>query len=287
MPRGFRGNALPGRVAMTALLALGWADVPNAGQPGGSPAGPGVDDLVPRILARLEIDQEALRGFSYLESSITEKRDGHGDLRSHDIDTSEVFFVEGRRMKRPAPSGTRMDPGVAPDAPAVEDREPPLDIRDLASCFHFYAIGTETLHGDPALRMDFTAIKGCLKGTGRTRRILGNLSGSLWVDPEGFELLRLEGRLQQPVTFGLGLLGKVNRFDVELQREAVAPGVYATTYVTYRATGRIFLARSFDRRSVRARSHFSPVSVEQLSAITSSPSQPPASDRDPHLRSRS
>jgi len=267
------------RRAAAILAAASWCGAACGAQEGA--------DLLPRLVGRLERDRAALNGYSYLESVFVEKRDGDGALRSHSSSTSEVTFREGHLLRRPAAAGAGATAAGPDPSPPAEEDDGALDIRSLAACVRLYPIGTETIGGAERLRIAFTAVDGCLKGTGRVARILGHLTGDLWLDTEGGEVVRLEGRLQSPVSFGLGLLGRVETFDVELTREPVGPGVYATTHLAYRATGRIFLARPFDRREIRFRSGFAPIDAGRLSALTSTPSPPPPSDPDRRPRDRS
>ncbi len=268
------------RSIVMATLALA---APGQG-PLAEPVGTG-ESLLPRILARLESDIDALQSFSFREASQVERRSRTGEIRSREEELSEVFYQDGHRMRRTLAG----DPETTTPTPAAKaNREPSFNLNELAACFTFSPAAAVRLADRPALRLDFAARPGCLLSPGRVaRRILGNLSGRLWVDPDGYELLRLEGNLRSPVTFGFGLLGKVDTFDLEVEREAVSPGVFAMTRIEYHARGRRFPARRFDLLNKRDRSSFQLISGDTLSGTPTSPSQPPASDQDPSLRNRS
>jgi hypothetical protein len=267
------------RAIVLATLAL-------ALQGPGPSADPAVtgEPLLPRIVSRLQSDIEALKHFSFREELQVESRSRTGELRSREQEMSEIFHQDGRRMRRVV-AGDRESPATPPAAEA--DRTPSLDLKDLASCFDFTPATHEMLVDRPALRLEFAARPGCLQAPGRAARILGNLDGRLWIDPEGFELLRIEGHLRSPVTFGFGLLGKVETFDLEVEREAVSPGVFAMTRLEYHARGRVFPARRFDLRNRRDRSSFQQITGETLSSTTTTPSPRRSSDRDRRRRNRS
>jgi len=271
-------NSLAKAIALAALLLAGVAPDSTAGIPGGA------DSLLPRIVSRLESDIDALELFSYRERSEIERRSRTGEVSSREQRLSEIYHQDGQRMRR-----TLVEGADTPDAPppAQTDGEPSLDLEDLASCFNFSQGISEPLADRIALRLDFSAIPDCLQAPGRAARILGNLDGRIWIDSEGYDLLRIEGHLRSPVTFGFGVLGKVETFDLEVEREAVSPGVFAMTRLEYHAKGRIFPLRRFDLRTRRVRSSFEPLPGDALSSSTTTPSPRRSSDPDQHLRTRS
>ncbi|HET6278231.1 MAG TPA: hypothetical protein VFG08_05555 [Candidatus Polarisedimenticolia bacterium] len=261
-------------MALATLVLTGPAAIPSAAEPPDTG-----ESLLPRILSRLESDLDALRSFSFREEKQVERRSRTGDISSRERELSEVFHQDGLRMRRTLANGQASEPRT--------DEEPSPDLKDLASCFTYSTATPAMLAERPALRLDFAARSGCLQTPGRAERILGNLEGRLWVDPEGYDLLRIEGHLRAPVTFGFGLLGKVESFELEVEREAVSPGVFAMTRLEYHAQGRIFPARRFDLRNRRDRSSFQRVSDDALSSAATTPSPPRSSDPDPDRRNRS
>lgn len=267
------------RAATIAALLLGSA----APGPSAEPTS-GADSMLPRIVSRLQRDIEALKLFSFREELQVERRTTTGEISSREQKLSEVFHQDGRRMRRPL---AEEQGGSAPPVAAKTDRDPSLDLEDLATCFTFSPATIETLTDRPALRLEFAALPDCLQVSGRAARILGNLDGQLWIDPDGFELLRIEGHLRGPVTFGFGILGKVETFDLEVHREAVSPGVFAMTRLEYHAKGRMFPARRFDLRNRRERTSFQRLTGDALSSTTTTPNPQQPSDPDPDRRNRS
>ena len=242
------------------------------------------DPILPRVLAHLQHDHDALQLFSFREASRLERRDKSGELRSSESVISEIFYDEGHRMRRSLVPG---DPEEGNARPATADREPTIDLKGIASCFRFETVGSETLDGRPALRIAFAARADCMSEGGRVARILGHLAGDLWLDSEGFDLLRLEGTLQKPVTFGFGLLGRIDVFDITLSREAVSHGVFAVTRIDYHARGRTFPVRRFDMQMTRERSQFRAHAGATRSSATSIPSRQQTSHRGHRPRNRS
>ena len=253
---------------MAGTVALG-ATAGGAGPPDG--------DLPARVLARLQTDRQVLRGFSYVESAVLEKRASDGAVRSRTTEIYEVFLQDGRTMKRPLSLDLAQDSQgfgivrreesrfVPKDSRAGETARPvnegPFEIEHLIHCFRFEQAGEDRLADRPTFRVGFTPIDGCLDDGSRAGRLLQNLAGTLWVDEAGSDIVRIQGRLDRPVTFGFGLLGRIDQLDLEVDREPLAPGLYALTHVDYRARGTSFIFHRFDVRSIRDRSAYAPLAA--------------------------
>ncbi|HEU4401142.1 MAG TPA: hypothetical protein VFT43_03485 [Candidatus Polarisedimenticolia bacterium] len=257
-----RSTLLP---AAAGLALLAW---------GGAPAGAGAADpgVSARLQARLEADRSGVRRYSYVESEVMEKRASDGTLRSSTSTAHEIFFQDGRWLKRPLAADLAQDSqgfalmrgeearflprGGAAGSAARADKESPFSVEKILGCLHLEPEGRELLGARPALKVAFSALPGCLEDQNRATRIIENLSGTLWIDEADFDLVKVEGRLRQPVSFGWGLLGRVDSLDLTIDREPLAPGLYAMTRVDYRARGVSFIVHRFDVRSVRQRSAF-------------------------------
>jgi hypothetical protein len=250
------------------------------------PAAATSDDpsLAARILQRLDSDRTGMRRYRYVESAVQERRDGDGEVRSRAVEVFEVFYQDGRRMKRPLANDLKEDSeGLSlmrseesrflqaggAEARARKIKESPFELEKLVGCFQMDPAGRETLAGRPSLKLSFTAVEGCLEQGSRASRILEGLAGTVWVDEETFAVARVRGHLQRPVSFGLGILGRVRTFEIEVDREPLAPGLYAMTRVEYRARGTSFLFYDFDVESTRQRSAFT------LSPDPPAPAPPP------------
>ena len=253
--------------------------------------------LARRIVGRLQNDRDRILRHRYVESALLEKLARDGTVRSGTVEVHEVFTENGRRLERPLSqdlaqesagfSAVRQEesrflrPARGAAEPAGAAAGDGLDLETLVGCFRLYPLGRDALDGRAALRVAFTAIDGCLGRETRAALLLGNLAGTLWLDAGGFDVLRVRGYLQRPVTFGLGIVGRVERFELELDREPLDSGSYATTRIVYRARGTSFLLNRFDLRSSRHRSGFvrevedQPARAELLPVASGSPAATP------------
>jgi len=68
---------------------------------------------------------------------------------------------------------------------------------------------------------------------------LNRLSGTLWVDEEEAEVLRVEVGLTEDLWLGwFGMVGSLKRFDFKLQRQRLPDGVWVNQDTTLELSGR-------------------------------------------------
>jgi hypothetical protein len=233
--------------------------------------------LIPRVLSQLRMDGVALRELTWVETAVLEKRDAQGAIRHRTIDTEEIFFEGEKRLRRPLSVDMTDDSNSLAIVrreesrfmranPAQEVKRNPFELENLIRCFQFTSQGEDALGDRPVRKVAFRAIDGCLEDNSRAIRILQNLSGTLWVEESSAAILRIEGHIETPVTFGFGILGRINSFELSVDREAVSPGVWAVVRTDYRARGRSFIFNRFDVRSTRYRSAFAPFQIAGAAA---------------------
>lgn len=228
--------------------------------------------LLPQVLRTLQADRAEAERWSWIESVVLEKDAPDGAVRSRTAEVYEVFTLDGRRMRRPISLDLADDSqgfGIArreegrflsgetagaAAARAVEDS--PFEPDKLLRCFHFEPAGRDEMAVAANLKVAFTPVDGCLDDGSRAGRILQQLIGTIWIDEKRQDVVRIEGHLQKPVPFGFGILGKVESFEITVERQPVAPDLYMMTHVSYRARGTSFIFRQFDVQSVHDRSAF-------------------------------
>jgi hypothetical protein len=72
-------------------------------------------------------------------------------------------------------------------------------------------------------------------------RLLNQLSGTLWIDAEEFEVARAEVSLQSEVNLLGGLIGSLKKLAYTLERTRVAEGVWFSTLANGDFQGRKLL----------------------------------------------
>lgn len=93
-------------------------------------------------------------------------------------------------------------------------------------------------------------------------RIFHAMSGKLWVDARFKRLARLEGRVDENVDFGFGILGRLYQGGwFRLERVQVSPTDWKTKSLEVHMNIRALLVKSFARETSERRGGFAPVPV--------------------------
>ena len=130
--------------------------------------------------------------------------------------------------------------------------------RNLVDRYDFRVAGTEELHGREVYRLTFEPKSRKLPVMRRIDRALNNSCGSVWLDQESYEIVRVEFELMRPTRIWWGILGSISRVDGRLDRKEGRDGVWFPSYFRLYLNGRI-LFRSLHSRLESHWSDFVPV----------------------------
>lgn len=113
--------------------------------------------------------------------------------------------------------------------------------RDLLERFEYRLLGCEAVCGRPTYLLSFEP--GTPPQGGKIAdRILGGLRGRLWVDAGEFEPVRIEARLDTPVSIG-GFLAVLDEFRMDVERQRLPSGVWVDQRVDTHVGGRKLVQR--------------------------------------------
>jgi len=91
----------------------------------------------------------------------------------------------------------------------------------------------------------------------RETQMYRGMEGVLWLEPMQERIVRIEGRLVKDVSFGWGILGRLNKGGIyEIAQTQVAPGIWRITSLNIDVKGRAFLVDSFRMFREESNSHF-------------------------------
>jgi hypothetical protein len=91
-------------------------------------------------------------------------------------------------------------------------------------------------------------------------RVLASMSGTLVVEEHEMRLVRLTGKLMQPVTFGWGLLGRLEAGSTfEIVRTKVAPGNWQITQTHIHISGHALFFKTIGDQEDEVTSDYRPV----------------------------
>ena len=87
--------------------------------------------------------------------------------------------------------------------------------------------------------------------------VFHGLTGTILVDPDQKRIARMEGTLQQPVVFGFGILGKLDKGGTfEFHRVRATDKRWKTSWVELHILGRIALFKTVAKDQKEIRSDF-------------------------------
>jgi len=92
------------------------------------------------------------------------------------------------------------------------------------------------------------------------QRVLHTLVGTAFIDLHDKQIVRISASLAQPVEFGLGFIGRVDRGGtVNIVRTRLSGGIWQVSMEKIDLTGRMAIFKSLNRRKDEQRSDFEPV----------------------------
>lgn len=132
-----------------------------------------------------------------------------------------------------------------------EDAERTLRIlKALPNAFRYEYAGTETGQtglgrtGAPLLRLKFTP-NPSYSPPSRVEEVLSGMEGYLLIDPEARRLARIDGTLYRNISFGWGLVGRLDKGGhFRVQQAQAGDGTWDITEMSLNITGKILIFKS-------------------------------------------
>jgi hypothetical protein len=245
---------------------------------GGAPL-PDVATLFAAIVANQEKLEQLTEHYAFREKRVEREDDGKGGLRIKEERTFFVLPVAGRFVRQLlAVDGKGLTPSEAEkeqrrvrkeiqdllderdkrQARAERDREkgrePEKDRRVTILTFlrmcTVSSIRRESFRGHEVIALDFEP-RPDFKPTNLGEQLVSKLAGTLWVDEKARQVVRVEGRLQNSVKIGGGLVGSLSPASAfVLEQERVSEELWLPSYSEVNVTARVFLLASVKANTV-------------------------------------
>ncbi|MGB9121983.1 MAG: hypothetical protein WCE73_15280 [Candidatus Angelobacter sp.] len=128
----------------------------------------------------------------------------------------------------------------------------------------------------------------------RETQMYRGMEGSVWIEPTQERIVRIEGILVKDVSFGWGIVGRLNKGGIyEIAQTQLAPGKWRITTLDVNLKGKMFLFNSFKFQRKEINSRFQPVSSEltlqeAIQELLTAPAEkrqgkhPPLHKQNPH-----
>ncbi len=254
-----------------ALLAFGQVARPpvNSAKPAPAhPEPPNIDAIVRQSLQREMMNAAALDNYIYEANESTTTFDGGGRPTKVESKVTEYLWVGGSRYKRLTEENGKPLAGAAAvreqrklDAELAKRRqESPSDrakrlaeenkrraesrqTRDeVVKAFNYRLIGEETVAGAKCWKV-LAEPKTGYEGKTRISRFFPKMRGTIWVNQQGYQWLRVEAETLDAITFG-GFLAKLDKGAVfRLEQMRISDDLWAMRQLSTRVTARALMMR--------------------------------------------
>jgi|GraSoiStandDraft_32_1057276.scaffolds.fasta_scaffold267329_1 hypothetical protein len=229
---------------------------------------PTAGELVRAVVANELADREKLRKWICM----VEKRAGKQTLTEVQVETKEgplfrLLAIDGtalnsdQRQKDDARIGKLMkDPRPLLKLKQAED-EDELKLQKLLSLMpQAFVFDDDGMDGN-LLRVKFRPNLDYSPPTYEAR-VIHSLAGTILINSKQTRLARVSGQLINQVTFGFGLLGRIDSGTLEFERVEVGPQQWKTAFINIHFSGRAVIFKTVNKDQYERRSDFRAVSSD-------------------------
>lgn len=224
------------------------------------------DEVVQKAVVRGQQDQQgSVPDFKYRKLTATEELDSSGKVKERREKVWEISYRDGlshatllqvnghlptvQDLKEQSDNEMSVAKLLGEKRAKGDNRESFLTA-DLVSRFDFKVIGQAVLNGRATYELSFTPKNPGPPAHRLVDRLLNQLSGTLWIDAQEFEVARADVSLRSEVNLLGGVIGSLKKLTYTLERTRVAEGVWFSTLSSGDFQGRKLL----DPTHIRTRS---------------------------------
>jgi len=240
------------RSVLAAFLALGIAAGLRA-QPAMT-----ADQVIQKAVDRGQQDQQGyVPDFKYRKLTLTEELDNAGKVKERREKVWEVSYREGlshatllkvnghlpseEDLKEQTDNQMNVAKILGQAKPAKGDNRENFLTAELAARFNFTLLCQTNLNGRSSYVISFAPKDPALPAHKLVEKLLNQISGTLWIDAQEFEVARAEVTLHSEVNLLGGIIGSLKRLTYTLERTRVADGIWFSTLSTGDFQGRKLL----------------------------------------------
>jgi hypothetical protein len=137
-------------------------------------------------------------------------------------------------------------------------------VDEAVRIFTFRIERRETLHGHPAIVVSFTPKPG-MRPSSREARVAYAFAGTAWVHEHEYELMKLEAEAKDNVSFGWGMIARLNAgMKVLVTRMRLPDGTWVPERSHFVGEGRALMLRKVTIDDLREYSDYTPWEPEQI-----------------------
>jgi hypothetical protein len=256
-------RSLSSTLVFVGLLAF-LEPVRAGDEPGAAPL-PEARAFLAEVRERLHTDDFLLDQYTFTEKRTEQQMDGNGNVKKVTSSSYEVYpsaepghtyrkLVE--RDGKPLPmdelakedrkqqAKERKAARRAPEAQAERRRKETEAIDEIFRLYDIRVVGREAFEGRDAILVTFASRPG-VETTTKPGKIVKKFSGRAWIDEADRQLVRVEAKLTDDLSFGFGILAKLKKgARAELQRRKVNDEIWLPAEARFVGHARVFLVKA-------------------------------------------
>jgi hypothetical protein len=216
------------------------------------------DQVIQKAVARGQQDQQGyVPDFKYRKLTLTEELDSTGKVKERREKVYEISYRDGlshatllqvnghlpdeQDLKEQTDNQMNMAKILGQAKSAKGDNRENFLTAELAARFDFTLLGQTNLNGRRSYAISFTPKNPALPAHKLVEKLLNQISGTLWIDAQEFEVARAEVALHSEVNLLGGIVGSLKKLTYTLERKRIADGIWFSTLSTGDFQGRKLL----------------------------------------------
>lgn len=225
------------------------------------------EEIIDRVIARSKERSEQAENHCYVcrRMTVIETLDGDGDVTERKTKEHRVAYTNGVETARlvkiddqePEVRNARKEERkerenrekYARPAAAKKRRGPDAVDESLIRRFNYTLSGTEVVAGRTNYVLSFQPKPDSKKGE-VADRVLGLLTGKVWVDATEYELVRVDAHLSKAFDVLGGIAASINRLDFAIDRVRLPDGSWANSSLKSEVRGRKLFSTMHSKMNV-------------------------------------
>jgi hypothetical protein len=248
---------------------------------------PSADAIIPRVRDNQKQIEQIRKDYICTLSEETQKLDSKDGVKKTEVKGYEMFFVNGTPILRQvSKDGKTLDDNEqhkeqekvdkqikkarerAAKRERDEDDPNALGIKQFLEAARFSNGRYDTFKNQRVLAYDF-APNPDFKPHTRAESLANKLGGTVWIDPDALQIVRLEARVTENFNVAGGLLGSLKRGSaVVFEQEYVNGEIWLPSFADFSVGARVLLISSLHERVIDRFSNYRKFRVtSKISAI--------------------
>jgi len=251
------------------------------------------------VKKHLQTDDDLQAGYSFTQRETEQKLDGSGRVKDQTVKVFEVYpglpgedryrrLIEENGKPVPPAELEKKDRERQKKAEAYAREQTTLsesdrqrqkreyekamkerreEIDDIFNVFDVRMVGREGIDGHDTIAFTLTPRPKATPATD-SGKMMQHFSARAWISESDHELVRINVEAVEPVSFGLGLLARLQKgATASYQRRKVNGETWLPAMVTYRGSGRVLLVRSLNLGGTSEFSNYRKFTVDTTTEI--------------------